>query len=223
MRSWGGIMKKSLVFLISVCGLCLLSACGGGSTPPPPATHFSLTVPGTATAGTGFNFMITALDASGNTVTTYSGTLHFTSTDGQAVLPMNSILTNGVGNFSATLKTAGGQTITATDTITASITGTSNPISVTAPVTHFSVTAPATATAGTAFNFMVTALDASNNVVASYSGTAHFTSTDPGAALPANSILTNGTANFPAALKAVGTQMITATDTVTASITGTSN
>jgi hypothetical protein len=35
-----------------------------------------------------------------------------------------------VGTFSATLKTVGPQTITATDTVTASITGTSNSITV---------------------------------------------------------------------------------------------
>ncbi len=37
---------------------------------------------------------------------------HFTSTDGQAVLPANSTLTLGTGTFSGTLKTAGTQTIT---------------------------------------------------------------------------------------------------------------
>ena len=46
------------------------------------------------------------------------------------------------------------------------------------PATHFSVTAPASVNAGTAFSFTVTALDASNKVVTGYSGIAHFTSTD---------------------------------------------
>ncbi len=187
------------------------------------ATHFSLTVPQGATAGTAFDFTVTALDASNNTVTGYSGTVHFTSTDSQAVLPANSTLTNGTRTFSATLKTAGNQTLTATDTVTASITGSSNAISVTAAAaTHFSVSAPASVTAGTAFNFTVTALDASNNKVTTYSGTLHFTSTDAQAVLPANPVLTNGTANFSATLKTAGDQTITATDTVTASITGSS-
>jgi Galactose oxidase, central domain len=56
--------------------------------------------------------------------------VHFTSTDGQAALPANSTLMSGTGTFSVTLKTAGGQTITATDAATASITGTSNSIDV---------------------------------------------------------------------------------------------
>jgi hypothetical protein len=223
-------VKDKFGVTLSLPGLVLvtvIAGCNGSSAPPPPppppATHFAITGPATATAGTAFNFMVTALDASNNIVTSYSGTAHFTSTDGQAVLPANSMLANGTATVSATLKTGGSQTITATDTVTASITGTSNSINVKAAATHFSVTGPATATAGTAFNFVVTALDASNNIVTSYSGTEHFTSTDGQAVLPASSMLANGTATFSATLKTGGSQTITATDTVTASITGVSN
>ena len=94
------------------------------------ATHFSVTAPGTATSGTAFSVTVTALDASNAVVTGYTGTVHFTSSDGAAVLPPNSTLTNGVGTFSVTLKTAGAQTITATDTVTATVTGTSGGITV---------------------------------------------------------------------------------------------
>src|SRR5271155_5868210 len=130
-------MKRSLLSLLFVCSLCLLNnACGSGSltttTPPPPmATHFSVSAPASATAGTAFSITVTALNASSNTVTNYSGTVHFTSTDTQAVLPANSTLTNGTGTFSVTLKTAGGQQIAATDTVAASLTG-STPIPVNA-------------------------------------------------------------------------------------------
>lgn len=135
-------MKRSLFFLVLVCSLRFLNACGGGSTPPPPAIHFSVTAPAAATAGTAFNFTVTALDASNNTVTTYSGTVHFTSTDAQAVLPANSSLTSGSATFSATLKTSGSQTITATDTVKLTITGVSNAIQVccTAPAGTFTPT-----------------------------------------------------------------------------------
>src|SRR5271165_6947664 len=44
--------------------------------------------------------------------------------------------------------------------------------------THFSITAPATVSAGTNFSVTVTALDAANNVATGYSGIAIFTSTD---------------------------------------------
>src|SRR5207237_393451 len=121
--------------------------------------------------------------------TVYSGTVHFTSSDVQAVLPANSTLTNGAGTFTVTLKTAGSQTVTATDTTTASITGTSNAVTVApAAATHFTVTAPASATAGSAFSITVNALDQFNNVATGYTGTVHFTKTDAGtgSAVPAD-------------------------------------
>src|SRR4029078_684686 len=96
------------------------------------ATHVAVSAPVIATAGSAFSFTVTALDQFNNTATGYAGTVHFTSSDGQAVLPSNSTLTNGIGIFSATLKTAGSQTITATDVVTASITGASSTIAVSA-------------------------------------------------------------------------------------------
>ena len=217
-------MKTSLWLLTTICSLCLLSACGSGTTRAAlMATHFSVTALATVTAGTAFSITVTALDASNNTVTTYSGTVHFTSTDKQAVLPANTTLINGAGTFSVTLKTAGAQTVTATDTVTA-ISGISGSINVSGrTATHLSVSAPTSAVTGNAFGFMVAALDASNNIVTNYTGTVHFASTDPQAVLPANSALTGGAVNFSATLKTVGVQTVTATDTLTASITGTSN
>ena len=64
-----------------------------------PATHFSVSAPASATAGTSFNVTVTALDSSNATATGYAGTVQFTSTDGAATLPANSTLTNGVGTF----------------------------------------------------------------------------------------------------------------------------
>jgi uncharacterized protein (TIGR03437 family) len=190
---------------------------------PGAATHFVVTAPTPHTAGTAFNITVTALDQVGNTATGYAGTLHFTSTDGLATLPADSTLTNGVGTFSVTLKTAGNQSITATDTVTSSITGTSNTITITpAAATHFSVTAPGSAVQNNAFNFTVTALDQFSNTSTGYAGTIHFTSSDGLATLPADSTLTNGVGTFSATLKTTGNQTITATDTVTSSITGTS-
>src|SRR5207245_7464146 len=108
----------------------------------------------------------------------YSGTVHFSSSDGAATLPADSTLSSGTGTFSATLKTAGSQTLTATDTVTASITGSAT-IGVNAGgATHFTVSAPSSATAGAAFSFTVAALDASNNPAPGYSGTVHFSSSD---------------------------------------------
>ena len=219
-------MKKFLVLLITICSLCLLNACGGAGSAPPviPVTHFSVTAPAAAIAGTSFQVMVTALDASNNVVASYSGTVHFSSSDGRAALPTNSMLANGMGAFPATLGTVGGQTITATDSMNTSITGTSNSISVSGgAASHFSVAGPGKATMGTAFSFTVTALDTFNNTATSYTGTLHFESSDGQAVLPANSTLMNGMRNFSATLKTLGGQTITATDTASASITGTSN
>jgi hypothetical protein len=59
-------MKKFLLALVSICTLCLLSACGGNGSSPHTsvATHFSVTSPTNATVGVAFNFTVTALDAS---------------------------------------------------------------------------------------------------------------------------------------------------------------
>jgi hypothetical protein len=221
-------MKKSLLLLISICGLGFLHGCGSGSSGPPPppvTTHFSVTSANAApTAGTAFNITVTALGDSGQMVASYSGTVHFSSSDPQFVPPANLTITNGTGTFSVTLKTAGGQTITATDTN--SLTGTSGAIPVSATAaTQFSVTAATAASlTGATFKFTVTAQDAFKNTATSYAGTLNFTSSDSKAVLPANnSSLTNGTKDFSAVLQTVGSESITATDTITASITGSLN
>ena len=83
--------------------------------------------PSPTTAGVANNVTVTAVDANDNVATGYTGTVHFTSSDAQAVLPANYTFTGGDAGthvFSVTLKTAGTQSITATDTTTGSITGT---------------------------------------------------------------------------------------------------
>ena len=225
-------MKNNFFLLISAASFLISAGCGGGAGGGAAvkqlglgATHFSITAQASSTVGAAFNFTVTALDASNNVAAKYAGTVHVASSDFQAVLlPLKSTLVNGIGTFSATMNTAGGQTITATDTVAASITGTSASIDVSvAPGPHFSVTAPVNATAGTSINFTVTALDGANNSLPSYSGTVSFTSSDSQASLPANSTLTNGTGSFSATMKTVGSQVIIAADTITASMTGTSS
>src|SRR5207249_1684218 len=162
---------------------------------------FVLSTPGTAVAGTAFSFTVTAQDAFNNTAAGYTGTVHFTSTDGAASLPTNSPLTNGVGSFTATLRTAGSQPITSTDTAAGTTAGDIAPLSLHAALPiYFVLSTPGTAVAGTAFSFTVTAQDAFNNTAPSYAGTVHFTSTDGAASLPADSPLTNGVGSFSATL-----------------------
>src|SRR5581483_6675148 len=89
---------------------------GGVTVNPAPATHLAVTgFPSPATAGVSGTFSVAAIDAYGYVATGYTGTVHFTSSDPLAVLAANVTLTGGSGSFSATLKTAGAQSLTATD------------------------------------------------------------------------------------------------------------
>ena len=195
-----------------------------GALSAPTATRFSLSVPTSTLPGASFNFTVSAVDGNNNPAYFYQGKVHFSSTDPLAGLPPDTTLFGGLGTFPANLRTPGPQTITATDTATSSLTGTSSMIAVASTTpTHFSVSATASVIPGTPFNITVTALDANNTVVVVYSGKVHFTSSDPLAALPADATLSQGVGNFTATLATGPSQTITATDTTTPSITGTSN
>jgi hypothetical protein len=166
---------------------------------------------------------VTAIDQFDNIANDYTGTVHFTSSDGAAELPPDATLTNGTGTFSASFKTDGSQTIVATDTQVSAITETSNAIALSAAAAnHFTVTAPDNATVDTSVSITVTALDAFNNTVTGYVGTIHFTSSDNAAQLPADTTLTNGLGTFSVTFGTGGHQTITVTDRNDSSIQGVS-
>ena len=78
-------------------------------------------------SGAPLTVTVTAKNGDGTTDTAYAGTVSFSSTDSQAALPSNyTFIASDAGMhvFSATLKTAGTQTVTVTDTGTSSINGT---------------------------------------------------------------------------------------------------
>jgi putative cell wall-binding protein len=201
-----------------------ITGTSGSVTVSQSTTHFSVTAAATETAGKSFVVTVKALDGGGSVVTGFSGTVKLTSTDAAAVLPANAALSSGQHAFTVTLKTAGSQSVTAVDTADSGIAGTTAAIVVApAATTHLQVTAPTSAAAGVPVVIAVTAKDAYENTVPSYAGTVHFTSTDTSASLSANTKLTNGVGNFSATLRTVGTRTVKATDTVTSSITGTSN
>jgi hypothetical protein len=90
------------------------------------ATHFNVSAPASATAGTPFTITVTAKTAGNQLDAVYTGTIHFKSSDGSAVLPPDYTFTladAGSHTFTVTLNTTSSQTITATDTHTSSITG----------------------------------------------------------------------------------------------------
>jgi len=132
-------MGKILQALFLASVMCFLGGCGGGGSPPPTptATQFSVSGPSSAGAGLAFAFTVTARDAAYAVATSYSGRVHFTSSDPAATLPADSTLVNGTGTFSATLTSAGFQTITATDTASACLRAS---FSITAVAGEFPVT-----------------------------------------------------------------------------------
>jgi hypothetical protein len=187
-------------------------------------THFDVTADASSTAGDTVNFTVTAKDGAGNSVPTYTGTVGFTSSDPLAVLPANAPLTLGVGNFTATLKKAGAQTITATDTTASTIKGTSNNVVVTAAgAASLSIEVFNHAQVGSPTDMNITPLDAYGNSVSDYTGTLHFTSSDNAATLPGDAPFTTGFYSNAVTFNTTGTQTVTATDTSVGSITGTSN
>jgi len=124
--------------------------------------------PNPVTAGASQSFTVTAKDANGNIATGYVGTVQFTSSDNQAVLPANYAFVaadKGVYVFSATLKTVGTQSITATDTVTPSIAGTQGGITVNAATKTLSVsitTSKSSFSMGSYVQITVTVKDASS-------------------------------------------------------------
>ncbi len=200
------------------------------------AMYFSLAAPTSAAAGAPFSITVAAKDQNGKTVTGYTGTVHFTSTDDLAGLPANYTFTGadqGSRTFSVTLKTAGSQTVAAKDTATPTIAGSAS-VTVTAAATSrlaFTLFS-AQQTVGAGFGLILTAEDRYGNRATSYSGTVHFTTTDGNApngtapVLPPDYTFTGADAGQHTfsgiTLYNAGTATLTATDTAVASITGTS-
>jgi ELWxxDGT repeat protein len=184
--------------------------------------------PATITAGVTGTFTVTAKNADGSTNTRYGGTVKFTSSDPQAVLSGNYTFTaadRGVHTFSATLKTAGSRSITATDTLIPGGAGTQAGVAVNPAVaSRFTVAGfPSPVSAGSAGSFTVTASDAYGNRVTGYTGTVRFTSSDAKAVLPGNYTFTgadSGTRTFSAMLKTAGIQSLSATDTLNVTFSG---
>ena len=193
---------------------------------PGTATHLDVTGLTSTTAGTLQSATVTARDAFNNVATGYAGSIHLTSTDGQAVLGADNTLTGGVGSFAVTLKTAGSQTVTATGSSARSPAPRTVTVSP-AAIDHFVVSAPASATAGSPISVTVTAEDAYGNTKTNYTGTIHFTSSDGAAVLPGNYAFLVGDAGVHTfasgvTLKTAGVQTVSVNDTVTTAATGTS-
>ncbi len=198
-------------------------------TPAPVATKFLVkpaigkNVPGLPTP-----VLVVAQDANGKPVPTYTGTVTLTSSDAAANLPSAytfKAADKGRHVFMVTLNTSGKQTVTATDAATPPLTGNGsiNVLTV-GPVTHFRVLQLPLAIVGRASPLSVVALDANNRIVANYTGTVKFSSTDSAAVLPSQFTFTaadKGVRVFSVTFNTVGKQSLTVTDVATATITAT--
>jgi hypothetical protein len=192
---------------------------------PGPVQGFGVAgFPALTTSGVAGNFTVTALDAFGNVVPTYTGTVFFSSSDQRAGLPSPYTFTSadgGVHGFMATLETSGIQSLTATDPTTG-FTGSQQGILV-IPAGLLVARYPSPVPAGSTNSFVVAAVDANGNIDPGYTGTVHFTSSDHLAGLPGDytfSAADQGRHTFQATLKTAGTQSISAADLVYPSVAG---
>jgi len=202
------------------------------ATPTETVMNLAVTAPANATAGQTFGVTVTAQNQWGYTAWTYRGTVRFTCTDGNGTLPVDypfPAMDAGVHYFpNVTLRTSGMQRLTATDTVTGSITGFADIMVGSGAAISFNIAAPAAVNANTPFSISVTAIDQWNNVVTGYRGMIYFTSTDTLASLPADYTFQasdNGVHFFTnqVVMQTAGIQTVSATDSVQPSINGTSN
>jgi hypothetical protein len=196
-----------------------------------PTRASSLAVTGfssVVTAGSAGSFKVTALNADGTTDTSYTGTVRFSSSDVQAGLPAVYTFTaadGGVHTFSATLKTAGAQSITVTDLIFGT-TGTQTGINVTPGAAKLLAFArpPSTATAGQAISpaVVVDVEDAYGNLVTGDSSTVTVTlssGTFAGGSNTASVQASGGVATFSAlTIDKAGSYTLTASSSLTWSV-----
>ncbi len=147
------------------------ATCTTQTPPPGGAVSYQITgLPASAQAGSPLTVTITALNSSGGTATGYDGTAAFTSTDPRAVLPPNTAFTAGVAsNVPVTFRTAGVQSLTASDTgAPALLSGSASTTLTAGPAAGLAFTVePSAAVAGTAItpDVKVGSVDAFGNPV----------------------------------------------------------
>jgi hypothetical protein len=147
-----------------------------------------------------------------------------------AVLPADYLFTagdNGVHTFTGGVKlvTAGSQSVTATDTASASVAGSAAVTVTPAAATHLGFAAPSSAHVNVAFSITVTALDAYGNTATGYRGAVHFRSSLAKTKLPPDYTFTAADGGVHTFTNGVtftrrGNATLTVTDKANSSITG---
>ncbi len=198
----------------------------------PAVTGIAITSPPQAVAGTPFTITAVAQQSGGGTNGDFNGTAAVTTTDSHASLPATVTFSSGGASFSATLTTAGNQTITLNDAAVGGANGTSSAIQVTAAApSSIAVSAgtPQSAYLSAPFATPLTVLvtDSYGNIVANADVTFTAPASGASATLSAPQCFTgsNGICQVTATANAtVGSYTVTATingtsDTVSFSLT----
>ncbi|MBN9683089.1 MULTISPECIES: lamin tail domain-containing protein [unclassified Corallococcus] len=178
-------------------------------------------------AGDSNDVTVSVTDAFGNRIQGYTGTVRFTSSDAQAVLPADAAFVpadQGEKTVSGLVfKTAGTQSLTATDTATPALTATVNAEVRAGTAASLEVIASAGPFgAGQSLSYELVAHDAWGNVAKDYASTVTFTSSAAQAVLPGAytfTLLDEGRHTFNVELRTVGDQSVTAVDVVEPSLT----
>jgi autotransporter-associated beta strand protein len=182
---------------------------------PPVASSFDVAGYPATKAGVVHDFTVTVRDTIGQIATGYTGTVYFSSTDVQSGLPSSYTFTTadtGVHTFNATFRSAGIQSLNVRD-FTGALVGSEMGISVSsAEFVGYRLSIQIATdshghylmTAGDLIPLTVKAMDVFGNAVNDYTGTAHFSSTDVQASLPADYTFTaadSGVHTFTVILK----------------------
>lgn len=189
----------------------------------PAVTRFLVEAPHYDLADGEVTVTVVALSQYGRVDTGYGGTISFSSSVAGDTLPTNYTFNPATDHGSHTFDitfgaTTGAQTISVGDTSASPpmiIGSVSVDVEAANAVTHFGVYAFGAALPGVPVDFVVTALDASNHVVAGYVGTVSFTSSDMSATLPASyafQAADDGVHVFSATFETAGMQTLIATD-----------
>lgn len=225
-RAMGALFAT--ILLSSVLGLFAPEASAQDS--PPTFTLSSIRDP--FEQGSSSGYYVAAYTADGTFDTNYRGTIHFTSTDPNATLPADYTFTAGDNGdievaSGIVLRTLGQQIVTVTDTANSAMTGQQTEIDVIAggatTLQVASIVDPIKV--GAASDVYVAAYNADGSLDDDFTGTIHFTSTDPQATLPADYtfVVSDGgdhTFTGGVVLRTEGEQTVTATQVGSSSVTG---
>jgi hypothetical protein len=182
-------------------------------------------VPASANAGALLPARVTVRDAFSNLATGYSGTVTVTSTDSSpsAVMPAAATFVpaqdRGSRLFSIKLVSSGSHTVTATGT--GGLSCQAN-VTITATGPRLVVALPTDANAANPVSATVSVKDEFGNVLADYTGSVSFTSSDPAAVLPAPiafAAADGGSKTVSVTFNTLGAQQLTATQVGDASVT----